>query len=383
MKEQEGAMKLKQYLWTVAKGMSEVGREPAVSQPHLVLYFAAPGLLNDGKRYEELKAAFPGAHLVGCTTGGEILGEDVLDGTIAITAVAFEKGRIEVAKHSLTEGESSEVAGKTLAGNLKRDGLSAVFVLSDGTRVNGSDLVAGIRAALGDQVTITGGLAGDGADFKRTLVGCDSAPAEGVVAIIGFYDGLNLRHGSFGGWDRFGPERIITKSKANVLYELDNEPALDLYKRYLGEEAERLPASALLFPLSVRASAEDKGDVVRTVVGIDEASKSMIFAGDVPQGYIAQLMRGNFDHLVEGAQKAAEQAGSAQAASLAILVSCIGRKLLLDQRIVEEVEAVAPVLGANAKLTGFYSYGEISPHGFTGKCELHNQTMTIAVVSEY
>ncbi|MBI5121427.1 MAG: FIST C-terminal domain-containing protein [Rhodospirillales bacterium] len=375
-------MKLKQYLWTAAQGLAEADKDPALQQPQLVLYFASPGLLNDGQRYQELRAAFPGAHLIGCTTGGEILGEEVLDGTIAVTVIQFEQGKIEVASHALTEGENSRVAGRAMAARLRHDGLKAVFILSDGTKINGSDLVTGVREVVGDQVIITGGLAGDGADFKQTLVGCDAQPAEGMLAIIGFYGAVNINHGSFGGWDRFGPERIITKSEANVLFELDNEPALDLYKRYLGEEAQRLPASALLFPLSVRSGADDKGDVVRTVVGIDEAKKAMIFAGDVPQGYIAQLMRGNFDHLVEGAQKAAEQAGQPPAASLAILVSCIGRKLLLEQRIVEEVEAVAPVLGAAARLTGFYSYGEISPHGFTGKCELHNQTMTITVISE-
>lgn len=375
-------MKLKQYLWTAAKGLAEIDEAKAPERPQLVIYFAAPGLMDDGRRFQELKQAFPGAHLIGCTTGGEILGQEVLDGTIAVTAVEFEKGQIAIASHALLEGENSRVAGRSLAARLRSPDLKAVFILSDGTRVNGSDLVTGLREVLGDEVIITGGLAGDGADFKRTLVGCDAQPAEGMLAMIGFSGGIDVAHGSFGGWGRFGPERIITRSEGNVLFELDNEPALDLYKRYLGEEAERLPASALLFPLSVRSGAEDKGDVVRTVVGIDEDKKAMIFAGDVPQGYVAQLMRGNFDHLVDGAQKAAEQTGGGNAQSLAILVSCIGRKLLLEQRIVEEVEAVAGVLGARASLTGFYSYGEISPHGFTGKCELHNQTMTIAVISE-
>ncbi len=376
-------MKLKQYLWTSEKGLTEADSESAVADPQLVLYFSAPRLMDDGERFAELKRRFPGAHLVGCSTGGEILGQEVMDGTIAVSAVKFERGRIEVAGHALCEGENSHDAGRALAGKLPQSGLKAVFVLSDGTKVNGSDLVLGVREAVGDDAIVTGGLAGDGADFKRTVVGCDEPPMEGRLAIVGFYgDGIAVHHGSFGGWDRFGPERVITKSEANVLYELDGEPALDLYKRYLGEEAAHLPASALLFPLSVRSGADDKGDVVRTVVGIDEANKAMIFAGGVPQGYAAQLMRGNFDHLVEGAQKAAEQVGGASGPSLAILVSCIGRKLLLGQRIVEEVEAVAPVLGSNARLTGFYSYGEISPHGFTGKCELHNQTMTIAVISE-
>jgi hypothetical protein len=85
---------------------------------------------------------------------------------------------------------------------------------------------------------------------------------------------------------------------------------------------------------------------------------------------------------VDGAGRAAESAAAVSGPCLGLLVSCIGRKLLMGQRIAEEVEIVADVLGAGASLMGFYSYGEISPHGFTGKCELHNQTMTITTISE-
>ena len=110
----------------------------------------------------------------------------------------------------------------------------------------------------------------------------------------------------------------------------------------------------------------------------------MIFAGDVPQDAVAQLMRGHFDRLIEGAAQAALAAKSANGGSehLAILVSCIGRKLLLGERIVEEVEAVTATLDEGTAITGFYSYGEISPHPESGRCELHNQTMTITVLSE-
>jgi hypothetical protein len=376
-------MKIKQILWSGAKGWEVLNDDGEKSPPSFVLYFSAPGLMNDRARYDELAAQFPGVPLIGCSTGGEILGPEVHDATIAVNAVWLEKGQVRLAEHRMSPGEDSAAIGAALAAKLSQDGLRAVFVLSDGTQVNGSSLVEGLRSVLAEGVVITGGLAGDGADFKVTLVGGESPPQSGLVACIGFYgQELLIGHGSFGGWDRFGPERMITRSKDNVLYELDGEPALDLYKRYLGDEAAKLPASALLFPLSVRPSLSEGGDVVRTVVGIDGAAKTMIFAGDVPQGHVGQLMRGNFDHLVEGAQSAAESASGAKSRSLAILVSCIGRKLLMGQRVVEEVEVVGDVLGDSARLTGFYSYGEISPHGFTGKCQLHNQTMTITTIAE-
>ena len=368
--------------WTEAAGWQfrPTSGDPAAVQ--LVLYFASPTACRDTSWWRALGAAFPSATLVGCSTGGEILGSDVYDGTVAAVAIGFDRAGIALRAVTVDECPSSHEVGRRLGTGLPPGDLRGVFVLSDGTRVNGSDLVRGLRETLPEGTILTGGLAGDGAAFKSTLVGAGGEPTSGVVCAVGFYgDGLDIRHGSFGGWDAFGPERRVTRSSGNVLYELDGEPALDLYKRYLGDEAANLPGSALLFPLRIRS--DDAGsEVVRTVVQVDEAGRGMVFAGDVPQGAVAQLMRGNFEHLVEGAARAARQASGPEPGGLAILVSCIGRKLLMGQRIAEEVEAAAAVLGAACPAIGFYSYGEISPHDFTGSCELHNQTMTITVLRE-
>jgi hypothetical protein len=233
-------------------------------------------------------------------------------------------------------------------------------------------------------VVITGGLAGDGPRFGTTYVGLNDAPAPGRVAAVGFYgDAIAVGHGSAGGWDVFGPERQITRSKGNVLYELNGKPALDLYKHYLGDDAKGLPGSALLFPLKVFPPDRPHEALTRTIVAVDEQERAMTFAGDMPQGHCAQLMRGNFDRLVEGAADAAHQAVLPFPGDrVAVLVSCIGRKLLLGQRICEEVEAVKDVFGDGTALTGFYSYGEVSPHAATDCAELHNQTMTITVFGE-
>jgi hypothetical protein len=260
-----------------------------------------------------------------------------------------------------------------------------VLVISDGLKVNGSELVKGLASQLPAGVGVTGGLSGDGARFQRTLV-CSGGPArERKIAAIGFYgDSIRIRCGSMGGWDMFGPDRVVTRSKANVLYELDGQSALDLYKTYLGAHAASLPASGLLFPLSVRGGGEEAG-VVRTILSVDEAQHSMTFAGDIPQGSHARLMRATFEHLIDGAQGAAqitETAVATKTADLAILISCVGRKLVLKQRIEEEVEAVREVLGPKPILTGFYSYGEICPFTQSARCELHNQTMTITTFAE-
>ena len=373
-------MKTVGVTWTAGGGWCRDG-DPA--DAHLVIYFAAPSALATVDVFAVLAAMCPRAHVVGCSTGGEIAGCDVADGSVAAVAVTFAGASVNLASRPIDGPAESQEVGAALAALLPADGLRGVFVLADGMRTNGTALVAGLRQVLPAPVLLTGGLAGDGPDFKRTLVGADCPPREGLVAAVGFYGaGLRLGWGSFGGWERFGPERLINRSEANILYELDGEPALDLYKRYLGNEATNLPGSALLFPLTVRRADETMNAVVRTIVGIDEDSHSMIFAGDVPQGYVAQLMRGHFDSLVDGASQAGVRARQPEGDHLALLVSCIGRKLLMGQRVADEVEAAAGALGKGAHSIGFYSYGEIAPHGDSGRCELHNQTMTITTIGE-
>ncbi len=377
-------MRIAQQVWTQAGGWRRVG-DDAAGDAQLVFCFAAPGAWQQACADAHLSALYPHARIVGCTTGGEILGAEVHDGSVIATALGFDSARVAVATAQLDESGQSRAAGRALAEGLPAQGLRAVLVLADGMRTNGSGLIEGLREVLPADVLITGGLAGDGADFRTTYVACDGAPRQGMAVAVGLYgDGLRLGCGSFGGWDRFGPARRITRSAGNVLYELDHGPALALYKRYLGDEAAGLPGSALLFPLAVRPSGDEHSAIVRTIVGIDEDTQSMTFAGDIPQGWEAQLMRGHFDGLVEGASRAGDAAAlsGARGATLALLVSCIGRKLLMGQRIADEVEAVADSLGGRAVMTGFYSYGEIAPHSFTGRCELHNQTMTVTTIGE-
>lgn len=376
-------MKIAQSQWRPQSGWRAV-RDDGVHKPTLVLFFAGPKTLDDGRRFQELRGKYPTAHLIGCTTSGEILGTEVDDGTIAATAIEFRSTSIHVAQTFIGSGsEDSYAAGRAVGAQLPQADLRAVFLLSDGTRVNGSELVRGLRAAVGTQVVITGGLAGDGADFGTTSVGADANPRPGNIAVVGFYgDALSIGFGSFGGWDAVGPSRIITRSTGNILYEINGESALKLYKKYLGEAASMLPASALLFPLRVFPPGRSQdGGIVRTVIGINEQDDAMIFAGDVPEGSSCQLMLGDFDHLIAGAGRAAMQAIQ-PGCGLAVLVSCVGRKLLLGQRIAEEVDAVSAVLGKNCGVTGFYSYGEIAPHGEPAYCDLHNQTMTITTFVE-
>lgn len=377
-------MKIEQRYWTASGGWQTEMASALDGAATLALVFGSTELLRAGDRMEEVRARYPGASVLGCSTSGEICGTRVRDDSFAVTAVRFEHTTLKLAQVAIAEAGDSREAGKRLAMELTQPQLVHVLVLSDGLKVNGSELALGLRENLPADVAVTGGLAGDGSAFQHTLVFADGAPGEGLVAALGFYgERLKVGYGSLGGWDSFGPERLITRSKGNVLYELDGHSALELYKKYLGEHAAG-PAEALLFPLALRTGNEGYG-LVRSVAAVNEEDQSMTFFGDMPEGGYARLMKANFDRLVDGAAGAAhagyEMLGSVEP-ELALLISCVGRKLVLKQRIEEEVESVREVLGENTALAGFYSYGEICPHGAITKCELHNQTMTITTFSE-
>jgi hypothetical protein len=378
-------MRIRQDAWTREKGWSNVSNGDSTADASLVFVFAGRHQLADGQIIQDVRDRHPDARIVGCSTAGEIRGTSVLDDSVVSTAVAFDHTEIQIATRRITAAADSREIARELAAALEPEDLAHVFLLSKGLDVNGSDLVEGLMNALPKGVTVTGGLSGDGSRFEETLVVSDaSLDAEGVVA-VGFYgDRIRVGYGSLGGWDSFGPDRKITKSEGNVLYELDNQPALALYKRYLGEHAAGLPATALLFPLSLTMEGESHS-VVRTILSVDERQESMTFAGDVPEDARARLMKANFDRQVDGAADAARTSNEALRdcpAELSILISCVGRKLVLQQRVEEEIEAVREVVGSGSVLTGFYSYGEIAPHTLDAKCDLHNQTMTITSFSE-
>lgn len=385
-------MRIQQRTWSASSGWTAA---PAAGSPLLVLVFGAPAALKNPAALSQLRRDYPAARILGCSTAGEICGTEVFDGSLVATAIDFEHTQFRGAFVELAPGEASSVAAERLACALppslpgkepgEDDPLVHVLVLSDGLKVNGSELVRGLAAHLPPGVVVTGGLAADGPRFVETLVFWDSEPRTQAIAALGLYGRrLKVGFGSLGGWDPFGPERLVTRSKGNVLYELDGQSALRLYRTYLGDHARELPASALLFPLSLRTSGDETG-VVRTILAIDDEQESMTFAGDLPEGSYARFMKANFDRLIDGATGAARtshQATGGSQAELAILISCVGRKLVLRQRIEEEVEAVREVLGPRAVLTGFYSYGEVCPFTPGAKCELHNQTMTITTLLE-
>lgn len=337
------------------------------------------------KPVQELLHHFPNSKIVGASTAGEILQDELLEESTVVAVMQFENSRVEIATQSLSHVDESYSSGARMANALGSDDLKAIFILSDGLLVNGSKLTSGINSVLSNDIVVTGGLAGDDDRFAETWVIAEGKVTSGYVAGVGLYgDHIHVSHGSKGGWDRLGMERVVTKSKDNVLYELDGQPALNIYKNYLGDKADGLPATGLLFPLELKADSQTTESKVRTILAVDEKENSITFAGDIPQGSYVTLMKVNYDRLVNGASDAAKEVildTYNDETVLSIAISCVGRRLVLKQRVEEELEATLDVLPSKTKQIGFYSYGEISPLA-SGRCDLHNQTMTLTLIWE-
>lgn len=353
--------------------------------PQVAVLFGAPGFFADAA---EVQKACGGAgfNIVGCSTAGEISGDGVSDDSFSLVAMHFDATDVKTAEAPLKSPDQSRQAGQEIGRKLHSSKLVSVFVLSPGLNVNGSEFARGISDAVGKNVIITGGLAGDGTTFQSTYTLLNGHVHGDYAVAFGLYgDKVRVKSGSRGGWKPFGPIRRVTKAKANVLYELDGKPALKLYKEYLGDKAKELPAAGLLYPFALlREEDKQETGLIRTILAVDEATESLTLAGDMPEGGLVRLMHADTDSLVEGAREAAAEAGSSghKNGAATLLVSCVGRKIIMGSEVDEEVDAVMGEIGKNSAFAGFYSYGEICPYSVTGVSELHNQTMTITYISE-
>ena len=373
-------MEISQYFIGQVEDLEKVSPE---FKPDIFFLFVSPQFVGIKTVIANLRSAYPDSLLFGCSTAGEILGNQVHDDSVVITALRFQSTTARLIQVDMTD-KDSYMAGVHISSTLVDKDLRHILVLSDGLNVNGAELVNGLHSYVDNNVSITGGLAGDGSDFKDTFVIYNEEIGSNRIAALGLYgEDLKIGFGSKGGWDSFGIERLVTKSDQNVLFELDGQPALELYKSFLGDKAKELPSSGLLFPLSMRDES-NRRPVVRTILGVDEESQSLRFAGNIPEGSYVRLMKANVDRIINGAEQSAliSSEGLNDQAQLALLISCVGRRLVMKQLVEEEVEAVNDVLGPKVYSTGFYSYGEIAPFNKFTPCELHNQTMTITLFSE-
>lgn len=352
----------------------------------IVFTFGERDTFKSENAYRALKKLYPKADIIGCSSSGNILNDGVSKFLMVATAISFSSSssKVSVVVKDFTDSDDQILISRNLTDRLSKENLKHVIILSDGLNMNGSLLAKGANEGLGKNIPITGGLAGDNENFEETWVIANDIAKQKRVVAVGFYgDTLSISSGCYAGWEEFGIYRKITRSSANIVYEIDGQPALDLYKKYLGEYAENISANGLRFPFNVKDN-ENSHEVIRTVLDVDEKDKALIFAGDVPEGSMARLMKADIDSLINGAEVAAKNiAQKNKEDAFSLIVSCVGRKVILNQLVDEELESIVGILGDNVQLCGFYSYGELAPYSNEIKsCQLHNQTMTLTTIYE-
>jgi hypothetical protein len=350
----------------------------------LVLAFGQRTLLEKITPYSSINKLYPNADVIICSSSGQISNQCTVADEVVVTAINFDKTYIKTASIDILSNDSIADLGKIIKNTLLQDNLKSILILSEGTYINGTELINELIQQTEFKIPIYGGLAGDEFSFEKTIVGLNADASAGKIVVVGFYgEHIHFGYSTKGGWSDFGPEREVTVSDKNVLYKIGDRYALDLYKEYLGKYADELPGSSLYFPLSMKET-ENSPSVVRTILSIDEEKKSMTFAGNIPEGSFVRLLKGNIDKLIDASSTAALdiQKKTDQQNQLVFLISCVGRRIVLGDRVEEELEVVREVFGKNTLLCGFYSYGEISPMKNDFACDLHNQTMTITTIFE-
>ena len=374
-------MQIKTYLFTNDRWNDTLDNSMD-SYKTLIIVFGSTDIASVQTGIDDILRSFTKATIIGCSTSGEIYNNEIYDDSLSVAVVKFNKSTFKFVVKDVQENESYEV-GKKIIEELKGEDLKSIFLLCDALSVDGSELSKGLNENIPKNCTITGGLAGDGVEFNKTWIIVDGLIIKKNISAVGLYGkDLNISSGCKSGWSRFGLERKVTYSTSNILYTLDNKPALELYKRYLGDYASELPASALHFPLMLLNN--DSEPKFRAIKAIDEEKNSIILAGSIEQGSRVSFAKANFDELIDGAQEAAESLSNGYSndkSALCIAVSCIARRHVLKQNSEDELEAVVDTLGENVATIGFYSFGEFSKSE-TGCCDFHNQSMALTMMYE-
>lgn len=352
--------------------------------PHACWLFCEPG---DGmaEMLTGVVEAAGTAKVVGCTTDGEISTSGFSTGSVVLGGVISDNVSFEVASTS-SIGSDSQSAGRRLAQQLPRSARH-VQLFSDGLTGNGCAILRGMQSIYGPQIPISGGAAGDARAMKQTWQFAGNKVLTDSVTAISFSGDIRVGTGVRSGWFPAGVPKKVTRSVGNVVYELEGESALSVYRRYLGPLASKLPAVGIQFPFGIVDESGRLGDnpVLRAPMALNESEGSVTFAGEIPQGSIISLTTGGsatslLDATEDAAKRAMDSLGTGSPA-MAFFYSCMARKILLGPRTREETQRISGAVGRNVPIIGFYTYGEYCPSLSGTDCRLHNETATVTVVS--
>jgi hypothetical protein len=341
--------------------------------PSLAIVFASPG--------HDLAAVGScfGKHdieVFGAGSAGEMLNDEVREGSIAVLLLEVSR---EAYRSHMFDGKDKTFneLGKSIAEWGKTAFEEPAFMVAvAGFLADGDQIINGIIQTMGRQVPLFGGLAGNEHLSEESLVFNSShVISDGACALVFNQAVIDLQGVAVSGWKGIGTTKTITKSRENIVFEIDNEPVLDIYKKYLGLDDD--PLVLVEYPLLVMR--DDESYVIRGAGAINEDG-SMAYTGTIQEGAKVRFSMPPgleiVDYSIEQISKVIKQDAGPDAV---VLFSCKARHLALGPLIEDELSAIRELW--NAPTVGSFTCGEIGPHP-NGQCDFHGTALVPVLIRE-
>jgi len=316
-----------------------------------------------------LKENIKNVKIIGSSTDGEIIDGEVTNNQIILNFNIFENTQIETIL--LKKSTNSYKLGQELATKLITSNTKLIITFADALNVNGEEYIKGIQSI--SNVFIAGGLAGDNGLFKETFVFNEKEIiTNGCVGVSLNSDTLKVSNEFGFNWEGIGKIMHITKSKGNIVYEIDGKTPVEIYRHYFGEDvAKDVVKIGVEFPLIIK---KDNISIARAVVGQNDDG-SLIFAGNINTGEKVQFGYGNIESILQKDEILFQNLKNFDIESI-FIYSCMARRRFLGKMIESEVKPFSKI----ATVSGFFTYGEFFT--FNNKNQFFNQTMTVLLLSE-
>jgi hypothetical protein len=337
----------------------------------------------DIELFEQQKPAirqqFPQAEIVGCSTVASINDDFIVEHSLVISTLSFEHGMV----NTIGCDQISDFLEQFPFWLKKLDSLRAIILLTtDASRHNGSWMQE-VADQLPVDVLLAGAVASNHEPELGALFYHKQLDESGVIAIALCGDGLTIEMGALGGWDSIGQEFEVTKTKGNVLYELNEKPALPVYRDALAEKGHDLFTDTIKFPLCVRPENNAFG-YIRAITNIDTDNGSIEFGGPMIENTYARICKTNPNQLLDGAAGASTQLVQKmkQLPEFVLVFSSVRRQQILGDKINQEVDIIREDVGEQATIAGFYTFGAIAPLFESRDYVLQNQTISVLAIHE-
>ena len=322
--------------------------------------------------------------IFGASSGSNFIDGEIESDFIAILLLDIAQEQYKIELVGSEAGTTSEIAAQIGRQGLAGFNKPEFLIISGGLTTDGDEIIEGIENACGKGTTIFGGLAADALKMQRTYVFTNGRITDnGLLALIFDGEKIDLNGLAIGGWRPVGMERTITRSRGNVLYAIDNEPALDFITRYSGIKTlvfDNALNSLLSSNFQLQLQRENKHPVMRTPMYANPDDHSIVFAASVPEGSRIRLcLLPGFEVIEESLSEFRQYKKEQTEADAMLMFSCAGRQLSLGPFASEEINGVKDIW--DVPMAGFFCFGEIG-RVINGSNEFHNMTCSLALLKE-